>query len=110
MTLQEAIEAIPSHPTPTPATAREPALPEPCGRGAETVQCQRIAGDPVIREGAHKFLAQSPVLVPQRLMAVEPTPRPEGFQSAAEPALRRLALHHPVPVARACPVMRKTQQ
>src|SRR5262249_14212488 len=105
ITLQEAIEAVPSHPAPPPAAAREPALPEPGGRRAETVQCQRIAGDPVVRKVAHKFLTQSPVLVPHRLMAVEPTPLRQGFQSAAEPALGRLALHHPVPMARACPVM-----
>src|SRR5262249_41991321 len=103
MTLQEAIEAVPSHPTPTPATAREPALPEPGGRRAESVQGQRIAGDPVVRKVAHQFLTQSPVLVPHRAMAVEPTPLRQGFQSTAESALGRLALHHPVPMTRAGP-------
>src|SRR5262249_29251030 len=109
VTLQEAIEAVPSHPAATP-TARQPALPDPRGRGAETVQCRRVAGDPVVREVAHELLTQCPVLVLQLLVAVEPTPEREGLQSTAEPARGRLALHHPGPLARASPVVRETQQ
>src|SRR5271166_5095419 len=109
VTLQEAIESVPSHPT-AAATARQPALPDPRGRGAETVQCRRVAGDPVVREVARELLTQSPVLVLHRMVAVEPTPLRQGFQSTAESALGRLALHHPVPVTGACPVVREAQQ
>src|SRR6516165_4778419 len=108
-TLEEAIESVPSHPTATP-TARQPTLPDPRGRDAETVQCRRVAGDPVVREVAHEFLTQCPVLILQVTVAVEPTPFREGLQSTAESALGRLALHHPSPGARASPVVREPQQ
>ena len=56
------LQTIAALPAPAP-TARQPALPDPRGRGAETVQCRRVAGDPVVREVAHELLTQGPVLV-----------------------------------------------
>src|SRR5262245_66545963 len=94
-TLQEAIEVVPSHPTTAP-TARQPALPDPGGGVTESRQRHRVAGDPVIREVAHQFLTQGPVLVLDRAVAVEPTPFRQGFQSTAESTPGRLPLHHPV--------------
>ena len=79
VTLHEAIGSIPSHPTATPAAARQPTLPDPGGCGTESAQRQRVAGDPVVREVAHEFLTQRPVLVLHRLVAVEPTPLREGL-------------------------------
>src|SRR5437660_9457766 len=84
--LQEAIETVPSHPTTAPTAAREPALPDPGGCGTKSSQRHRVAGDPVVREVAHKFLTQGPVLVLDRAMAVDPTPFRQDFQSTAEPA------------------------
>src|SRR6185312_7371336 len=80
MPLQEAIEPVPGHPAAAPS-ARQPALPDPRGRRAETAQGRRIAGDAVVREVAHEFLTQRPVLVPHLVVAVEPTPFREGLQS-----------------------------
>src|SRR3954453_16492777 len=97
-TLQDAIEAVPSHPTATPTAARQPALPDPSGCGTKSSQRHRVAGDPVIREVAHELLTQGPVLVLDRTVAVDPAPFRQGLQSAAEAAPGRLALHHPVPV------------
>src|SRR5262245_43492474 len=85
MPLLEAIEPVPSHPAAAPTT-RRPALPDPRGRRAETVQRRRVAGDPVIREVAHELLTQCPELVPQLAVTVEPTLLRDGLQSAAESA------------------------
>ena len=90
VTLPEAIEAVPSHPTATPPPTRQPALPDPGGCGTESGQRPGVAGDPGIREVAHKLLTQGPVLGRDRLVAVPSTPFRQGFQSAAEAALGRL--------------------
>ena len=45
-----------------PRRRRDSQLPDPRGRDAETVQCRRVAGDPVVREVAHELLTQRPVL------------------------------------------------
>src|SRR5258708_34366885 len=106
-TLQDAIEVVPSHPTTTPTSARQPALPDPGGCVTKSSQRHRVAGDPVVRKVAHQFLTQGPRLVLYRLVAVGPTPFRQGFQSTAEAAPGPLALHHPLPLPGACPVIRE---
>src|SRR5215469_11929886 len=79
MPLQEAIQTIPRHPTATPTTARQPALPEPCGCATESDQRHRVAGDPVVRKVTYKLLTQGPMLVLNRPVPVSPTPLRQGL-------------------------------
>jgi len=59
MMLKEANETVPRRLAALP-TARQPAPPDPCGRGTEMTQCLRVAGDPVVRELVQEFLIRGP--------------------------------------------------
>src|SRR5437879_13031395 len=50
------------------------------------------------------------MLLPNRSMAVHPTPLGNRPSCPPEPAASRAPLHHPVALPRPCPVMREPQQ
>jgi hypothetical protein len=70
----------------------------------------RVASDPEVPDVPAELLRPTLRLVLEPIVSVKPTPRGDALERVAESILRRRSLDHPVPLARACPRMGKTEQ
>jgi len=106
---QESDEPTHARPVPAPA-ASQPFPPQSPHFLPEPGQRDAVTRDPVVSTVTAEFLAECLVLLRDRPVPVVPAPlghRPDG---PGEAARRRLAFHHPIPLAGTCPVMGESQQ
>ena len=64
---------------------------------AEARDRRRVPGDPVVGEVPLELPRQHLLLMAQRRVPIEPTPRGDGLDGPGEAVARRLPLDHPVP-------------
>ena len=93
--LPQLLESLPADRTLVAATA-EPESPGFFRLPTDHVQQAVVPANPLVLEVATSLLAQHPVLVLQREMAMDPTPSPERLSRATQTLAGCLTFDHPL--------------